>query len=211
MTPVDIVNIGVLALDRRPIQSFADGSVAANAASATFRVALRAVLEAEPWNDATEMATLAAELTVPQFGYAYQYLLPADALKVQNLWGVQYKWRRKGRRLLTSAPSPLRIFYTRDLTINAAGAPVSDGEDIPIGALLATAVGLRWAAMNAKQITGSEGSMEMARVLYERAIREARGADASEGTVEPARVGNWIDQTAPDAWDAGMLQSWLGE
>lgn len=200
MTPVDIVNIGIEALGERPISSFEEGSVAAIGARATFHAALRAVLEKAHWIDATGRALLAAEVTKPAFDYAFQYVLPADFLKVRKISGYTWPWERAGRRLLTNVPAPVKLLYTRDMGVNAAGQAVSWGDDIPIGGLLASAVAHRWATWNAKRITGSESAAQEMERKFGLAFVEAVAADAAEGTVDPQSVGSWVSGDAPDAW-----------
>lgn len=201
MTPIDIVNIGIEVLGERPINSFEDGSVAAICARASFHSALEAVLEHDAWNDATERVLLAAELTPPPFGFARQFILPGDCLRVRGLVDAgDMPWKREGRRLRTDAPSPLKVMYTRNLGVGSDGSPINDGAPIQVSGLLAAAIGLRWAWGSAKRITDSEAAVQMVYQLYQRALVAAASADAAEGTLEPPDVGSWVDRSALDPW-----------
>lgn len=201
MTPIAIVNIGLTALGERPIQSFDDGSVAAGCALTMFRGALEATLEAAPWNDAAARIRLSASATPPAFGYRHQYLLPGELLRVREIAGWRTRWAREGRMLLTDVGPPISVLYTRTLYYGPEGRPVLPGQDIPMGGLLAAAVGYRFAALSAMRITGQASSMKAAWGLYRDALVQANSIDAIEGTPPKVDVGSWVDPNMPDSWD----------
>lgn len=199
MTPIDIVNIGIEALGERPISSFEEQSTAAVCARATFRATMEAVLELDVWNDATATATLAAEVSAPR-DYARQFILPGDCLRVRGLIKRSDPWTRRGRRLMTNAPAPLDVLYTRNLAVSPSGQPIGDGEDIQMSGLLAAVVGLRWAWTNARRITGSDTAMQAMHQLYRQALVDAAAVDGAEGTPQAQQVGSWVNQFAPESW-----------
>lgn len=200
MTPIGIVNIGLTALGERPIQSFDDGSVAASCALTMFRGALEATLEAASWNDAAARIRLAASATAPAFGYRHQYLLPGELLRIREIAGRRSRWVREGRMLLTDVGPPISVLYTRTLYYGPEGRPVLPGQDIQMGALLANAVGYRFAALSAMRVTGQGSAMQAAWALYRDAISQACARDAIEGVVPVGEVSSWIDPTLPDSW-----------
>ena len=193
MTPVEICNIGLIAIGQRHlIQSFEDGSVAAECAKATFRACLDEVLSDAPWNDAAASASLPAI-----DGSSYTYLVPQDLLVLRDVASRWHPWRREGRTIVTRTPPPLRISYTRSLWDGRM-----PGADIPISALLASAVGHRFAAGSALRITGNPGAQQAAWQLYQVAIAKAYALNPMENSEPRQEVGSWVAPDSPDAWDA---------
>ena len=194
MTPIQICNIGLIAIGEAPVQSFDDvGRVSAECCKLVFRQCLEATLCDAPWNDASSSAALAA---IDETEYRYQ--LPHDLLLLRTVESPYYPWRREGRELVTNATPPLRITYTRTLW-----QPTAAGGDLPITPLLASAVGYRVAASVALRVTGNPGSMQAAWQLYQAAIVKAGSVNAIENSGFVAEVGSWIDPEMPDYWDAG--------
>ena len=192
MTPVEICNIGLIAIGQRHlIQSFEDGSVAAECAKATFRACLNEVLSEAPWNDAAASASLA-----PLDGTEYVYQLPHDLLILRSVATIRHPWRREGMTIVTNEAPPLTITYTRALWDGRM-----PGVDIPISALLASAVGHRFAAGSAIRVTGNPSAQQAAWQLYQAALVKAHALNAMENSPPGQVVGSWIDPELPDAWD----------
>lgn len=191
MTPIEICNIGLIALgDRHLIQSFDDGGVAAECAKATFRAALEAVLAEAPWNDAAASVALAAVA-----GSKYRYLLPPDLLSVRHV-RTPRDWRREGRAIVTDATPPLTITYTRMLWDGQMA-----GEDIPLSPILAQACAHKWASGAAMRITGNTDDVKVAEARYAASVALAYSLNAIERSEQRQAVGSWIDPEMPDSWD----------
>ena len=193
MTPVEICNIGLIAIGQRHlIQSFEDGSVAAECAKATFRACLNEVLSDAPWNDAAASASLPAI-----DGSSYTYLVPQDLLVLRDVASRWHPWRREGKTIVTKTAPPLCIAYTRSLWDGRM-----PGADIPVSALLASAVGHRFAAGSALRITGNPSAQQAAWQLFQAALVKAHALNAMENSEPRQEVGSWIDPESPDAWDS---------
>lgn len=198
MTPIEICNIGLIALgDRHLIQSFDDGGVAAECAKATFRAQMEAVLAEAPWNDAAASATLAAVA-----GSQYRYLLPPDLLSVRHV-KTSRPWRREGRAIITSALPPITITYTRALWDGRMA-----GEDIPLSPILAQAIAHKFASGAAMRITGNANDALMAERRYAAAVAQAYSLNAIERSEPRQAVGSWIDPELADSWDMAAYATW---
>lgn len=192
MTPVDICNIGLIAIGQRHlIQSFDDGGVAAECAKLTFRACLDEVLSEAPWNDAAASAALA-----PLDGTEYTYQLPHDLLVLRDVAARWHPWRKEGRTIVTNEAPPLKITYTRSLWDGRM-----PGVDIPVSPLLASAAGHRFAAGSALRITGNPSAQQAAWQLYQATLVKAYALNAMENSPPQQDVGSWIDPEMPDSWD----------
>lgn len=66
------------------------------------------------WNFCTRRAVLAASISAPLFGFAYQYKMPTDCLRVFELVDdPQAVFTVEGSLILTDLPPPLRIRYCK--------------------------------------------------------------------------------------------------
>lgn len=112
-----ICSNALLLLGDQPINSFAEDSDRALLASNLWGNARQAVLRAHPWNCAKEMVALAPESTAPAFDWSYQFLLPADCLRVLFVGegGCADDYLMKGRRVLADV-NPLYLTYIKDVT-----------------------------------------------------------------------------------------------
>jgi len=71
------------------------------------------VLRSYPWNSALSRAELAQDTATPAFGFAYQYPLPADCLRVMQMENQQSVFKVEQRRLLTDEVEPKIIYIAR--------------------------------------------------------------------------------------------------
>ena len=86
--------------------SLADESKAANWCNTFYAETRDEVLRAHPWNFANKRTVLSRLVAAPVFGWAYQYQLPEDCLRVLQLnackyWYNDITWEIEGRVLLT--------------------------------------------------------------------------------------------------------------
>lgn len=198
MTPIEICNIGLIALgDRHLIQSFDDGGVAAECAKATFRAHMDAVLTEAPWNDATASETLAAVADSQ-----YRYVLPPDLLSVRHV-KTPRPWRREGRTIVTKQPPPITITYTRALWDGRMA-----GEDIPLSPILAQAIAYKFASAAAMRITGNQNDAVLAERRYTAAVAQAWSLNAIERSEQREAVGSWIDPEHHEPWDLTAYATW---
>lgn len=75
---------------------------------------LGTILDGHDWNFARGRVAIAADATTPVSGFAFQYTLPADCLRVRRLNGDHnIPFKVEGRKILTDEASPIIIEYTR--------------------------------------------------------------------------------------------------
>lgn len=179
---VAICNRALDLIGADPIVSLDDPNKPARLASRNFPAARDAVLRAYPWNGAMRRARLAALASEPEWGFARQYQLPDDALRILGLSDDgESAWRIEGRRILTDAGPPLEILYI---------ARIEDPADFD--PLLADAIAARLAADIAYALAGSSTGQQAALQLYQLRLAEARMVDAQEGTAAALTADAWL-------------------
>lgn len=169
---VSIVNAALDYLGQTPITSIDENSLGARVMQRSYDRSRDAVLRAYPWNCAMGRAVLAAETTAPAWGFAVQYPLPVDCLRVLEILDdvtLDIPWRVEGRRILTDQPAPLKIRYVRQITDPSEFDP-----------LVADVLAVRLAADTTRQITGSASDTQAMVQLYTLRLSEARRIDALE-------------------------------
>ncbi|MGB8276100.1 MAG: hypothetical protein WCF16_12625 [Alphaproteobacteria bacterium] len=184
---VSICNRALDLLKADPITSLADNSEAARLCARNYEPVRDAVLRAYPWNAAERRVSLAALSDAPAWGYARQFQLPVDCLRVLTLEnqeaGAQY--RIEGRRVLTDEAAPLNILYLARVT-----------DPAELDALLADTIAARLAADLAYPLTGSTSLAQAMFTTYQAKLAEARRCDAQEGTPEPLDANQWLESRA---------------
>ena len=79
---VDICNLALQRLGARTISALTDDNTSARACNRVYEHARDAEIRSHPWNFARARTSLAALSTAPTFGYAAQYQLPADFIRL---------------------------------------------------------------------------------------------------------------------------------
>lgn len=154
-----------------------------------------AELERHWWRFATKRKSVAALAAAPAFGYGYQYQVPDDFIALRpggDLASVadltDYRatsdsalYALEGRVILTDLSSPLDIIYTAKITDPNVFSPA-----------FCEALSARIADETCEVITGSDSKRELCMRAYNRAMSEARRANALQrATVSPAD-GSWL-------------------
>lgn len=142
--------------------------------------ARRETLRMGRWNCATKRASLVEILPVPVAGYAHQYQLPTDWLRMMDINGEAVKeteeyFEIEGRALLIDAET-VWIRYVRDIGIGACDP------------LLQSAIAVRLASKIAIPISGRLEQADAMETLFHRRLAEAQGIDSKEsaGADNPA-------------------------
>ena len=113
---VELANIALSKLGANPITSILDEAEEARAVRRFYKSTLRAELRSHPWNCARKRALLAALAEPPPFGFRYQYLLPADCVRI--LPGPNDEdWQVEGRRILSNDLALCACLTSRRLAI----------------------------------------------------------------------------------------------
>lgn len=135
-----------------------------------------------PWNFNAARAKLNAETAKPAFGFAYQYAQPDDCLRVREVDGCNKEdWKVEGRLILTDAPAPLKIIYSRRVPEVNVWDP-----------LFRSAFALSLGAALGEIATDKARVREVAQQAAE-ALQAAFPVDASEDIPDEMPDGDWLD------------------
>lgn len=177
---VDICNLALQRLGAKSISSLTDDSNAARECNRVYAHARDTELRSHPWNFARKRASLAASSTAPAFGYALQYPLPSDYLRVLTTV-EQDDFQIEDGNILTDDTAPLKITYIyRQTDPNAFDQTFID--------LLVARIALDLV----EKITQSKGKAEAAAQRYTEARKEARKINAHERTALEPPQDSWI-------------------
>jgi hypothetical protein len=191
---VQICNLALQKLgeDNR-ITSLGDNTKAARELSVAYEPMRDAELRRHPWKFALRRADLAALAAAPDPSvYDYQYLLPADFLKLLDLPDYktpyptaqeQYQFGAAtvGTVIETSLGSPLRIRYVAKITETQRFDP-----------LFVQVLACSIAMQVCETITQSSTKKQLIGKEYEYWIGEAEGADAIEKPPQSMLESSWI-------------------
>lgn len=168
----DIANRSLDAVGADAIGSINDTSKAARLCARLFTPLTQSLLRRHPWNFALARASLPASATAPAWGYAFQYPVPTDYLKIYTIEAVDptTKFVVEGGAILTDVGAPLNIRYVRKVE--------DPGEFDP---LFTEALILAIARDLAIPLSNNAGLRQSLGKDLEDAIRTARSADAGEG------------------------------
>lgn len=171
-TAVSICSNALLMLGAQTINSFSDADALdrAKLCSNLYGDERNNLLRAHPWNCAVKRLILSPDATVPAFGYAQQFELPSDCLRVLDVGegGCQIDYRIEGRRIQANTT----VLELRYLFANEVESTWDDA--------LVHLVTLAMAARLAYPITQST-SMEQSRLQeFQQALRMAKAVDGQE-------------------------------
>lgn len=117
-TGVSICSNALLMLGAQTINDFSDPVDRAKIAANLYPIIRDDLLRTHPWNCTIKRALLAPDATPPAFGYANQFELPADFLRVLEVGqaGQQIDYLVEGRSILADAVSvELRYVYLNEV------------------------------------------------------------------------------------------------
>lgn len=128
-TDVGVANLALTLLGESRIISLDDDVKPAREAKAIFEMVRDALLGGYTWSFAKTRTTLPADATPPAFGYANQFQLPSDCLRivmVNELYAgldlTDYRgsptedFTIEGRKILTDYSAPLKLRYIKRIT-----------------------------------------------------------------------------------------------
>jgi len=190
---IEICNLALTALGHRHIASLAENNEPARFFQANYENMLLAELRSHVWGFAKARAELAALVTVPAFGFAYEYALPEGYLRAIQVGDYQsgfsttdYRDNEEGYfsieqgKILTDFAAPLNLRYIKR---------VSEGLFDP---LFVTAFALKLAYAGCYRITNSNSlKAEIAADLQE-TMSQARMVGAVEIPSQKLPDDEWI-------------------
>lgn len=196
----DIANRALSMLGEVRITDIADDNKPARAMNARFAYLRDAELMAYPWRFSITRVQLSAGATVPAWGYSTTYARPTGDLRPISIGGtyisaqaigVMYEttgipstsapYEIIGELIHTNLGEPLDYEYVAQITDTTKFHP-----------LFIEALAARLAADAAEELTQSTTKQERAMMVYERAIRTARKADAMFRPPRMRQTGLWM-------------------
>ena len=170
-----ICNLALARLSETAIMSLDDETQPARYCKRFYAQTRDAVLQSHAWNFAIARVLLSRLAEEPIAGWAHQYALPVDCLRILQVNGYEWHERQglfetEGRALLTDA-EVANVRYIRQVTDANLFTP-----------LFSEALAVKLAAQLAQPLTGSRELPTQLLTEYERIIGpKARRLDAFEG------------------------------
>ena len=100
MNKVSVANLALSNLGEAPIQNLTDNNARARIASSRIDDVIRSVLRMHDWNSAMKRIAL-TKSNDPLFGWNSTFELPADYLKVFEVWPVS-RYSVQGKEILSN-------------------------------------------------------------------------------------------------------------
>ena len=194
---VEIANFALANIGEDPITSLTENRRAARFANRLYPLVRDALIRSYRWNFAIKRVTLAPEATQPDTGFTNQFMFPTDALKIigifdedelqQNYTASRIPHKIEGRFILTDDDT-LPLVYIARIT-NVAN----------FDALFVDALAWRLAISLSYPLTTTRKVREDAIVGFKLSIKEAKLADAIEGSPEVIESSEWLDSRTLNA------------
>ena len=166
---VEICNSALNQLGASTILSLTENSKNGRLCNARYETVKDSVLRAHPWNSAIKRQTLAADTANPDWGFAKQYTLPSDCLRVLTIQNYDSNYKIEGRKILTNDTSVKLVYVAR----------ITDPNEMDV--LLRETISASLAADIAYAVTSSNPTASNMYNLFQDKLREARFVDATEG------------------------------
>lgn len=166
---VDICNGALNQLGASTILSLTEDSKNARLCNARYTQVRDSVFRSHPWNCLQKRIQLAADTATPAWGFAKQYTLPADCLRLLTILDYDADYKVEGRKILTDL-SAVKILYV---------ARITDPNEYD--ELLRETLSAALAADIAYAITSSNPLTANMYNLFKDKLKEARFVDSTEG------------------------------
>ena len=166
---VEICNSALNQLGASTILSLTENSKNGRLCNSRYETVKDSVLRAHPWNSAIKRQTLAADTANPDWGFAKQYTLPSDCLRVLTIQNYESNYKIEGRKILTNDDNVKLVYVAR----------ITDPNEMDV--LLRETISAALASDLAYAITANATLQQRMADKYQDKLSEARHADASEG------------------------------
>ena len=190
---VDICNLALQRLGARSIAALTEDTTAGRECNRVYEHARDSELRSHEWSFARTRVQLAADSVAPSFGYAVQYTLPSDYVRLlpartvtndtTSLGGLDpnIDWQIEGSKILTNDTAPLQIVYLKKVT------DPNDFDELFTDVLVS-----RIAMDVAEKITQSNTKKTDAQNRYTLAKRDAKRINAYERPPQESPTDEWI-------------------
>ena len=169
---IEICNSALIRLGANTITSFTDNTTEAKACNQIYERVRDAVLVAHPWNFALVRESLAKLSSIPSWGYANEFQLPVNCLRVVEVQDKAIKYEIEGRKILANI-DPFNIKYISQVT--STGYFSNQFRE---------ALEKKLALELAFLIVQSSTQQQLLQQEYDMALADARSFDAQEGGPE---------------------------
>jgi len=183
-TKINIVNRALGLLGAEFITSLTEDTKAARFSNQLFDDTRDAVFRMHPWNSCIKRASLALLSSTPTYYFSYQFQLPSDFLRILRPEDDTVEYKIEGDKLLTET----EVFKTTYIFKNT-----DVGTYDP---LLVDVLAYKLAAILTMPLLQDIKTLNAMNQLYEIKLREARSADAQEGTPEGLDADYWLESRA---------------
>lgn len=187
---VSIVNRALTKLGADRILLLTDPTQQARVMNAMYADVRDAELARHHWKFAIKRAQLVALVDAPNWGYQYQYPLPADYLGLVQVGDIYVRcvrrgtapWSIEGQNLLTDQLAPLKFRYLSRVENPGFYHP-----------LFVEALACKLAMEGCEALTQSNTKKQSAMEEYKFALSEATRMDAIENPPDMYPDGSWLD------------------
>lgn len=191
----EIANRALQMLGDTAILALTDNTSQARAANRCYDPCRKAELRGNVWSFALKRVVLAPDTEAPAFGYAHQFSLPSDFIRLQLPADFTLDWKLSGRKILTNTlQSPWGdVPSTAGTGAALALEYVADIVDPTVyDPLFAEAFATRMALAMCEQITQSNTKKADLKQDYRNIVAEARRVNAIEKLAAKPQIGSWL-------------------
>ena len=166
---VEICNNALNQLGASTILSLTEDSKNARLCNARYESIRNAVFRSHSWNCLMARQELAADTTTPAWGWAKQFTLPSDCLRVITISDYDYDYKIEGRKIMANV-SPIKLQYIKLVT-----------DPNEYDTLLAETISAALAADISFAVTANATLVTTMKEIYKEKLAEAKHVDATEG------------------------------
>lgn len=178
---VQMCNSALNQLGAASITALTDNTKNARLCSERYPTVRDAVFRSHPWNCLIKRQTLAQDATAPTWGFAYQFTLPSDCLRLLGLNAYNSDHKVEGRKVLCNESS-IKIVYISQIT---------DPNEMDV--LVRETISAGLASDIAYAITANLQVAKLMNEKYQFKLSEAKHTDAGEGYNRDPEMGQ-VDQ-----------------
>lgn len=182
-TQVEICNLALIRIGQTKIATMGEATKAADLLNGIWDLILDEVLRDHTWNFAVKREQVVVEATAPAWGFAGEYLLPDDCLRVLGIDDdPEITYRVEGKSLFTDEDTPINLKYI---------ARVEDTTQFDHK--FVSALAWRLALEVAYALAAGPKLVQIASQAYLMAISEAKTVDSQEDGAQDAGCSVWAD------------------
>jgi len=183
MTDIAIGNRALQKLAAGSITALSDGSVLGDAVGLVYSDTRDFVLSQANWNFAIKRVVLTALSSVPSWGFAAEYTLPADSIRVVKIEDARPDdWSVEDGKILSKQGTTINVLYI-----------YRNVDTTTYSQVFIEALSARIALELTEHLVQSRTKKETMAAEYNDAIRVARQINKLEGTPNLLDDGSWLD------------------